>query len=253
MRRVSFIALAIVSALPAQSPVKRPVFEVISVKENPGSPYQDDVPQRSGDRVTMRCTRLNAMIAWAWRLANPNYEIAAGPYEKLFADTYDIAALTHEGTSDDDLRLMFQNLLEERFALKVHREKQEMSAYDLVTAKGGARLTQAPQLPMKNSVAAGGISSWIEILGHGTQQVTGRGASMDELAIVLTRRMKAPVVNKTGIPGEFDYAVKFSSGVDESDAPVLTTAIHDLGLALEKTSGNFEVLVIDHLAKPNPN
>lgn len=76
---------------------------------------------------------------------------------------------------------------------------------------------------------------------------------MDELAIVLTRRMKAPVVNKTAIPGEFDYAVKFSSGVDESDAPVLTTAIHELGLNLEKTSGMFDVLVIDHLAKPNAN
>jgi uncharacterized protein (TIGR03435 family) len=251
--RLSLAVLTIASGLPAQAPMKRPAFDVSSVKENPGSPYQDDVPQRSGDRVTMRCARLNAMIAWAWRLANPNYEIVTGPYEKLFSDMYDIAALTHDGVSDDNLRLMFQNLLEERFALKVHREKREMSAYDLVTEKGGAKLTPASPRPMKNSVAVGGISSWIEILGHGTQQVTGRGASMDELAIVLTRRMKAPVVNKTAISGEFDYAVRFSSGVDESDAPVLTTAIHELGLNLEKTSGAFDVLVIDHLAKPSAN
>ena len=251
--RISLITLAISAALLAQAPVKQPAFEVISVKENPGSPYQDDVPQRSGDRVTMRCARLTSMIAWAYRLTNPNYEIVTGPYEKQFWDTWDIAALTHDGTNDDDLRLMFRNLLEERFALKVHRERREMAAYDLVVAKSGAKLTQAPQRPMKNSVAAGGISSWIEILGHGTQQVTGRGASMDELAIVLTRRMQAPVVNRTEIPGEFDYAVKFSSGVDESDAPVLTTAIHELGLNLEKTSGAFEVLVVDHVAKPSAN
>lgn len=250
---LSLLVLTIAWGLYAQAAAKQSAFDVISVKENPGSPYQDDAPQRSGDRITMKCARLNAMIAWAWRLSNPNYEIAAGPYEKLFVDTYDIAALTHDRVSDDDLRLMFQNLLEERFALKVHRERQEMGAYDLVPAKGGAKLIPAPQRPMKNSVAVGGISSWIEILGNGTQQVTGRGASMDELAIVLTRRMKAPVVNKTAIPGEFDYAVKFSSGVDESDAPVLTTAIHELGLNLEKTSGMFDVLVIDHLAKPNAN
>lgn len=251
--RIALIVAVIASALPAQPPMKRPMFEVVSVKENPGSPYQDDVPQLSGNRVTMRCARLTSMIAWAYRLTNPNYEIVTGPYEKLFWDTWDIAALTRDGTSDDDLRLMFQNLLEQRFALKVHREPREMTAYDLIVAKGGAKLTTAPQRPMKNSVAAGGISSWIEILGHGTQQVTGRGASMDELAIVLTRRMQSPVVNKTGIEGEFDYAVRFSSGVDDSDAPVLTTAIHELGLNLEKTSGAFDVLVIDHAAKPSAN
>jgi uncharacterized protein (TIGR03435 family) len=251
--RISAIVLAIASGSLAQAPAERPVFEVISVRENPGSPYQDDVPQRSGNRVTMRCARLNSMIAWTYGLTNPNYEIVAGSYEKLFQDTYDIAAVAHDATNDLDLHLMFQNLLEERFALKVHRERREMAAYDLVPMKGGATLTVAPERPMKNSVAAGGISSWIEILGNGTQQVTGRGASMDELAIVLTRRMQAPVVNKTGIAGEFDYKVKFSSGVDASDAPVLTTAIHELGLTLQKTSGAFDVLVIDSVAKPTGN
>src|SRR3569833_4301660 len=96
---ISLVVLAIASSLSAQTPVKRLTFDVISVKENPGSPYQDDVPQRSGDRITMKCARLNAMIARAWRLTNPNYEIVAGPYEKLFSDTYDIAALTHNGVS----------------------------------------------------------------------------------------------------------------------------------------------------------
>jgi uncharacterized protein (TIGR03435 family) len=65
--------------------------------------------------------------------------------------------------------------------------------------------------------------------------------------------MKAPVVNRTGISGEFDYKVLFSSGVDASDAPVLTTAIHELGLNIEKTTGSFEVLVIDNASKPNGN
>ena len=53
--------------------------------------------------------------------------------------------------------------------------------------------------------------------------------------------------------GAFDYAVDFSSGVDASDAPVLTTALHELGLNLEKTKGEFEVLVIDQIEKPSAN
>jgi uncharacterized protein (TIGR03435 family) len=55
------------------------------------------------------------------------------------------------------------------------------------------------------------------------------------------------------ITGAFDYSVAFSSGVEASDAPVLTTAIHELGLNPEKTRGNFEVLVIDHLEKSSDN
>ena len=128
-----------------------------------------------------------------------------------------------------------------------------MAAYDLVVAKGGANLTKAPERPTKISIAAGGISSWIALLGNGTQQLTGRGASMDELSIVLTRRMKAPVVNRTGISGEFEYKVLFSDGVSASEAPVLSTAVHELGLNVEKTTGSFEVLVIDNASKPTGN
>jgi len=193
------------------------------------------------------------MVAWAYHLTNPNYQIVMGPYEKLFWDSYDIEALTQDATNDDDLRTMLQGLLENRFGLRAHHETREMAAYDLVTAKGGATLMKAPERPMKNSIAVGGISSWIGLLGNGTQQLTGRGASMDELAIVLTKRMNAPVVNRTGIPGEFDYKVLFSDGVSSSDAPVLTTAIHELGLNIEKTTGSFDVLVIDSVSKPAGN
>jgi len=70
---------------------------------------------------------------------------------------------------------------------------------------------------------------------------------------VLTGRMNAPVRDRTGLTGAFDYNVAFSSGVDASDAPVLTTAIRELGLNLEKSQGQFEVLVIDRLEKPSAN
>ncbi len=76
---------------------------------------------------------------------------------------------------------------------------------------------------------------------------------MEELAVVLTGKMEAPVRNRTGIAGGFDYSVVFSSGVEASEAPVLPTAIRELGLRLEKSKGSFEVLVVDGVEKASEN
>ena len=73
------------------------------------------------------------------------------------------------------------------------------------------------------------------------------------MVVTLTRQMRAPVRDRTGIVGVFDFDVAFSSGVDKSEKPVLTTAIHDLGLNLEKSKGSFDVTVIDHLEKLSGN
>ena len=76
---------------------------------------------------------------------------------------------------------------------------------------------------------------------------------MEELAVVLTGKMGAPVQDRTGIAGGFDYSVAFSSGVEASEAPVLPTAIRELGLRLEKSKGLFGVLVVDGLEKASEN
>jgi uncharacterized protein (TIGR03435 family) len=240
---------------------KIPSFEIASVKANlihdPSDPrytgLTDYVPQRSGDRISMRNSQLRSIVAWAYHLTNPDYQLVAGRWEKsLWEDSYDIEALTTGSPGDDDLRRMFQTLLEERFELKSHWETRELPVYDLVVVRSRSKLTPAPPRPVKNSLGFGGSSSWVEI-GDGGLRLVGKGASMDELAVVLTGKMNAPVRDRTGLAGAFDYNVVFSSGVDASEAPVLTTAIRELGLSLKKGKGKFAVLVIDQLAKPSEN
>lgn len=48
---------------------------------------------------------------------------------------------------------------------------------------------------------------------------------MEEMVVVLTTQMRAPVRDRTGIAGTYDFDVAFSTGVDRSDKPVLVTAI----------------------------
>jgi len=260
---LTFASIAAVSCalLAGQSLPTRPSFEVASVRQNliddPNDPrytgLTDHVPHRSGDRISLRNSQLVSILSWAYHLTNANYELVAGRWEKSLWIAYDIEARAPGSPGDDELRRMFQTLLEDRFNLMVHRETRALAAYDLVTLRSGAKLTPAPGRPTKNSLGFGGSSSWVELMGNGASRLVGRGASMEELAVVLTGKMGAPVRDRTGITGAFDYGVAFSSGVEASDAPVLTTAIHELGLNLEKTKGNFEVLVIDHLEKPSDN
>src|SRR6476646_1590788 len=91
----------VVLAQPAQ---ERPSFEVASVKAMVvDDPQSDFVPRRSGDRITMHNAQLRTIIAWAYHLTNPEYQLVAAPAEKLLWDEYDIQALAPGSPNDDDL------------------------------------------------------------------------------------------------------------------------------------------------------
>jgi uncharacterized protein (TIGR03435 family) len=85
---------------------------------------------------------------------------------------------------------MFQTLLEDRFQLKVHRQKRELAAYDLVVTKGGPKLVMAPSRSVKPSMGFGGSSSGAEFREDG-KHLVGKGASMEEMVVVLTTQMRA--------------------------------------------------------------
>jgi len=247
------LALVCCSVAWAQRAPERPSFEVASVKAMlADDPNADFVPRRSGNRITMHNAALGTMIGWAYHLTNAEYQLVAAPSVKNLWDFYDIQALAPGSPNDDDLRKMFQTLLEDRFQLKVHRENRELAGYDLVVVKGGPRLAAAPSRSFKPGIGFGSSSSWAEFRPDG-KHLVGQSASLEEMVVVLTAQMRAPVRDRTGLAGTYDFDVAFSTGVDGSEKPVLATAIHDLGLNLQKSKGVFEVLVVDHIEKPASN
>ena len=255
MIRTSLSAISLVCCwvMLAQPARERPSFEVASVRAMLiDDPNSDFVPRRSGNRISMHNAQLRRIIEWAYHLTNAEYELVMAPTEKLLWDDYDIQALAPSSPTDDDLRGMFQTLLEDRFRLKVHREKRELAAYDLVVAKGGPKLVAAPSRAVKPGIGFGSSSCWAEFREDG-KHLVGKSASLEEMVVVLTRQMSAPVRDRTGIAGTYDFDMAFSTGVDGADKPVLATAIRDLGLSLEKSKGLFEVMVIDHVQKPTSN
>ena len=157
----------------------------------------------------------------------------------------------------EQVSLMEQSLLAERFKLKVHFETKNMPRYDLVLAKGGSKLVHSQE----------GETSRLSFVGTGKRceiEATGAAVSVGELAgSPFLRSDKREVVDGTGLAGKYDFTLKFRSpnctanaetGADSSDAPDLFTALQEqLGLKLVPDEGPVEVVVIDHIERPTGN
>jgi len=144
----------------------------------------------------------------------------------------------------EQVSLMEQSLLADRFQFKAHIETRELPQYALVVAKSGSRMERAPD-DAQTRLAL--------VRNGGGNEIQATAVSMDELARAPFLRMdKRPIVNKTGLPGRFNFTLKFSGSVD--DAPALPTALQEqLGLRLVPENGPAEVVVIDHIERPSGN
>jgi uncharacterized protein (TIGR03435 family) len=175
---------------------------------------------------------------------------------------YEIAAKTDPSATEDNIRLMLQDLLADRLKLVSHRVTKESSGYALVVAKGGPKLKtansggEAPPMPkfFKGQPQAfeGRIISSVE--GVGVNAIVGRGVSISRLAEQLSHNLRTSVVDRTGLSGKYYFDFKFQSENNPGEgweAPSLFSVLpSELGLSLEKQKGTVELLVVDHFEKP---
>ncbi|HUB32379.1 MAG TPA: TIGR03435 family protein [Bryobacteraceae bacterium] len=228
----------------------QPAFDVASVKE--GGPVRPDgllnitLGKVSHGTVTLTNTTLSECIQYAYGLTN-EVQIAGPDWIRSRQYRFQIVAKAPPDTPPGQLRLMMQALLEERFRLAVHREPRRIPHLDLTVAKGGPRMPVTADGPMEGRYYGPGRLSY----GHMT---------MDWLVLMLSRQLKQPVFNRTGLNGAFDVELDWTPDNAEPDPnatpyPDLFSAIQkQLGLKLEESKSELEVLVVDHAEKtPLPN
>jgi uncharacterized protein (TIGR03435 family) len=234
-----------------------PAFEVATIK--PSRPEA----QGKGFRVNGRSfstinTSLSDLITFAYGIQAKQITGAPAWAE---SDHYDLGGKPEgEGVpNSDQLRIMMQKLLADRFQLKFHRDKKEMSVYTLNVAKTGAKLTKSEADP--NSLPGLGF--------RGLGAFMARNATMDEFASVMqTTALDRPVLNQTGLAGRFDFTLNWAPdefqfqglgikppvAAEANSNPDLFTAIQQqLGLKLEATKAPAEIFVIDRIEKPSEN
>ena len=238
-----------------------PSFEVATIKPNDsGAPNMQRLGF-TGHNFTTVNSSLNDLIAFAYGVQAKQI---LGVPDWVVRNRYDIAAKpVAEGMpTPQQSQIMIQKLLADRFQLKFHHDKRELSAFVLTVGKDGPKLNQA-QPDGSNSgfgmrPAPGGLT--IPVVNVTMTDFTGF------LQVMVLDR---PVVDQTGLSGRYDFSLTFvpddslfhgrspiaitkaPDGVEEP--PGFFEAIQRLGLKLEAKKTLTEVLVLDHVEKPSAN
>lgn len=137
------VLLLTAAAVPCQtqtSTAPRLEFEVASVKPaKPGDQGGGIKPLPGGQTYMAENVPVRLMIMLMFHLNNR--QVSGGP-SWITTDLYDVDAKADAPHSLDDLHVMFQNLLIDRFKLHFHKETRELPAYELVVDKAGPKLTE---------------------------------------------------------------------------------------------------------------
>ena len=292
----------------AQTAETSPSFEVASVKPAApiagngirvmlrGGPGTPDPGQITYTNVTVKNVLTNAYGVKSFQISGPGW---------LDSERYDIVAKLPRGATKAEFMVMLQNLLAERFKLTLHREKKDLPMYALVVGKNGPKMKESvddPAAPKAGGPADGPAATMGRVavgkdgfpvlpgrgaasimLMNGNARMSASGQSMARLAEMLSSQLDLPVVDMTGLTGNYDFTLYFApeglagmrlpaglpppppnapppgeagpgmpaaGAPDAQSNPSLFAALQEqLGLKLEQRKGPVELLVIDHLEK----
>ena len=279
--------LVIISAAAAFAQnAPRPEFEVATIRPSAQTPQDGVTAGVRIDGAQVRCAflTLKDYIGIAYRIKL--YQVS-GP-DWLGSERFDIAGTVPAGISTTQFPEMLQSLLEDRFKLKIHRDKKDFPVYVLEVAKGGLKMQESAPDP---DLAKADAKAPVNVTGSGGSQGIainyGRGTSytfannrfeakrftMELLAANLERFVDRPIVDRTDLKGMYDIvldvtqedyrAMLIRAGVnagvslppealrllDGASVASLLDAIQKLGLKLDARKAPLDLLVIDEARK----
>jgi uncharacterized protein (TIGR03435 family) len=255
-------------AIPAPPPPRKsmaadaePGVEVATIKPNDSGLASMQVLTFRGRNLITVNSSLADLMMFAYSVQMKQIVGAPDWIEK---DRYDINATPdQEGTpTAEQVRILIRKLLADRFQLKFHHDKRELSAWVLTVGKDGAKLN--PAQPNGNLHGIGTQPAKTGIMMFANNSPIPAFTSFLQ-SLVLGR----PVVDQTGLTGRYDLTVTFTpddslfnghppaftkpaDGVEP--APNFFEAIQQqLGLKLTMEKAQVDVLAIDHVEKPSAN
>jgi len=249
-------------AIPEPPPAPRPMdpslnpdIEVATVKLSP--------PEQRGRLYTMRGAQLMGINVSVLNLITFAYDVherqVSGGPSWISSDKFEVV-IKPDAPGQPNIQQMkqvFQKVLAQRFQLKFHTEKRELSVY---------AITQPPNSQHKMSASAPG-QNLPNLIYPRPGLLPARNTTMTDLAQSMqTAVLDRPVVNQTGIEGRYDFTLdwtpdefQFSSfgplpKLPDTGKPNIFQAFQEqLGLKLESTKAPADVLVIDTIEKASDN
>jgi uncharacterized protein (TIGR03435 family) len=235
---------------------------------------------------------LTDYLAFAYKITSFQVQTQVSGLPKWAAmDRFDIQARAEGNPMKDQMRLMMQALLGDRFKLVIHYETRRLPVFALVLDKPGKTGPQLqpypdgspcdPSIPTGTNSApgprqpvAGGFPAICGGYAAMQASVPGRvrtGARNVTIQIIadqfpgLGNGVDRPVVDQTGLIGKFDFWLEWTPELNgpvppgstfqpDPTGPTFQEALkQQLGLKLNSQTGPVDVLVIDRIEEPSPN
>ena len=218
--------LAAIQTGPAQQ-----TFEVVSLRPSPPNSIATSVSVPQGAQVREVGITLLQLLAFAYGLKQD--QISAPPWAS--SQMYDLEARTTANASLtlEQMRPLLQNVLKDRFSLKVHHETRLASGYDLLIEKSGSKLRPAtPQDARSVYFQRDGM--------RGT-------CSLSALAALFESPAGKPIVDRTDLKGDYSFQLSYApADAADSSLPSFFTAVKEqLGLRLVPARVPVEQLVLE--------
>jgi bla regulator protein blaR1 len=260
-------------------------FEVASIKPvnsgasfNPPNFALDFLDYFSGENPHGRFVAqfpLRTYVEFAYKLfpysQEQNDAMLANVPKWVSTDQYAVNAKAEGSPSKDQMRVMMQSLLADRFKLAVHFERLEVPVLALVLDKPGrtgAKLNpHSAGVPCDVSPPSDvfpPICNVISAIGRPNNSILigSRNVTMAQVAATLTAagRLARPVVDQTGLEGPFDFTLEWlresnnPAPADLQEGATFQEALQEqLGLKVQSTKATRDTLIIDHVERPSEN
>lgn len=277
-------------------------FDVASVKENKSGVSASNGPTSNvpldpqnlyaptGGLFSATNFPLLEYIMFAYKLTPQQSRALQSQVPWANTNRWDIEGRASGNPTKDQMRLMMQALLADRFELKLHFETRQLPVFALLLDKPGKVGPQlrphvddppcsAAPAPASSPVGlqatvAGGFPERCGALlplapsAPGQFRAGARDVPMAIVAMLFSGPLTGidrPILDNTGLTGNFDLIIEFTRQPNRPSppdaisqpagtGPTFLEALKDqLGLRLDSTTGPVATLVIDHIEQPSPN
>lgn len=234
-------------------------FETASVKLSKECLYDTSI-SRGG--VALKGVPLTPILVHAFKIGADRI---SGP-SWLETVCFDVIARLPQGAKTDQVPIMLQALLADRFQLRAHKESRMGTEYALVIDKGGPKLKESTE---SSNFMRGRPPASLAVRRDGAGI---KGAmTMDMLARTLSRAGYGPVVDATGLDGKYEIDLMWvpeptfgprgpSASAAEPGLPdvgqastptedLFSALRHSFGLRLEPRKTPIDFLVVDHVER----
>ena len=249
-----------------------PPYATVSITPNKSGSDRPPLIMFGPDGFSTKNTSLQQVIRLVYGVEDDRI---IGAPAWLVSDKYDVEAKEVSNGADDPRKLsrnervseqghMLQAVLVDRLKLVVHRETRDLTVLTLAIAKGGPKLQESKPGDTYpngfNGPGPDGVARPRGIHFAGNNKLMAQGVPVGTLQAHLAWQLRRTILDETGLSGTYDFTLQLPNniplGIDnppppESYEPALSATIEQqLGLKLEPRKASMEVLVIDHVEKP---